>query len=221
MRSKRRSPITLLELIVVISILSLTFGLFSINIVKALQEQRFYSNVAFLTDELKLSQELMLLLNMDIQFHLMSRGDGRITTSYTTTGNTPDMWDKIAKIKKTLSHIDRITFNEFELAPSKEGKITLEFLSNGSVMSKGLLKLSYKQLERAIPLPGYPAPISSQTLGEVALNAPKIEEAFLFEKALLEETSIVIGAIKNKEEKEVTKNSPSPSSLDVFPKRPK
>ena len=64
--SLRRHFITLLELLIVIAILALVSGVIGVNIKKALLDQRFRMEVGMILDELRLAQDLMLILSTDV-----------------------------------------------------------------------------------------------------------------------------------------------------------
>ena len=169
----QRRAMTLLEMMIVIGLLSLMAGLIAINIGNATIDQRFRNEVSRVVDEIRLAQDLMLVLGTDVHLIFASEGDSvKYWLELETT--LPPAWEKeIKRPRRNLKTIRGVFIHdttEIATAPAPaKGRIDLKFLSNGSVMSNGILRLSTSDqddppanaLNSYICLPGYPHPIFS------------------------------------------------------------
>lgn len=160
---KRKRFFTLVELLLILMILSLIAGLIGININKAIREQRFKTEVSLVVDKLRLAQNLMLILHGDVHVKFTSEKGGEAIKMWLEVddSNAPEWVKQFQKSPKLLKAIQFINFQDND-NQSEYGKIDLKFLSGGTVMSRGLLRLSTSEsnmagaLERFITLSGYP-----------------------------------------------------------------
>lgn len=160
MLKKKCRQFTLIEMLVVITIIALIAGVVGINSQKALNEQRFQSEVATLVDRLRLAQDLMLLVDADVHFKIEANENAIKYWIETEKQFSPqfDTFIKKVSVLKAIHHVAHPL--------GKDGVIDLKFLSKGSVISSGNLQLStvYNSdnfLIANIPLNGHPSPISS------------------------------------------------------------
>lgn len=191
----KRKYITLIELILVMAILSLVTGLVGINIRKMMQEQNFEREVSQVVEELRLAQDLMLIVGHDAHV-VFQKNSSRISMGMALDKLLPGTWDKELKRKKSvLKAIQGISFQEKSLP--ENGSLVLNFLSDGLVMSQGLLKLSSSSnpnekgaLTRYITLSGYPNAIESslKPLVEKKDNVPD-KLTFLIQREINEKKS--------------------------------
>jgi len=163
-RTIRRPAITLLELLVVIGLLTIVTGVVGINVTKAIREQRFRTEVSRVADQLRLAQDLMLIMGVGVtvKFETAPEGDG-IMYSLDTDLPLSKQWNAILKApqpKLTSIHWFQIEGVE------AEGFMEIKFLSEVAGMTKGVLRLStarsdddFGALTSYICLPGYPKPI--------------------------------------------------------------
>lgn len=167
---RRRSFFTLVEILIVMLILSAVTAVIGINISNALEEQRFRTEVEVVLNELRLAQDLMLVLkaNVDVKF---AQENGGINYSIETESPTTKNWvNELKRAHPKLRTIRGISFKDELDYPTTPGAVTIHFLSKGSVMSRGILRLSnssdavnvpsWAQV-RVINLYGYPHPITS------------------------------------------------------------
>lgn len=158
----KRRPVTLVELLLVLMVLTMVGGLVAINIRRAYQEQAFRAEVATVVDSLRLAQDLMLILDSDVHVYFAANPQGILSWVETEKRLTPN-WERELKRKRTL--LKAIHLVEME---QKEAILDVQFLSGGSVMSKGVLGL-YSSSNKFQPgvfvssicLPGIPQPIRS------------------------------------------------------------
>lgn len=171
----RRLHITLIEILIVVMILTLVSGIVGVNIMRALKEQRFRTEVSLMVDTLRLAQDLMLILGTDVHVRVkkLENKEG-IEYWLDVEGGVPEKWVPIVKrTRRTLKESHGVSFQELQDFPYVEGQLDIRFLSGGSMMSKGVFRMSTHDDERtpgaltmAICLEGYPHPITSVLEGE-------------------------------------------------------
>ncbi len=161
MKSKRR-PLTLLEILVVILILSMVGGLFTLGIQKLVQQQRFNNEVNMVLDRIRLAQDLMLLYDADVQIIFKTPKDKEDQIEYLlrTEQNISGNWNWLVSRKATpLKTVTEISLDRSSQPSLSQQPLELKFYSKGTVMTKGNLKFSDGENERYIYLSGYPKPI--------------------------------------------------------------
>ncbi|MBA3237016.1 MAG: type II secretion system protein [Parachlamydiaceae bacterium] len=169
-----RRYVTLIETMIALAILGLVASVIGINVSKAMQDQRFRTEVALVIDQLRLAQNLMLILNEDVKVHF-KEVNGQIYYGLSFQCPLRSGWDKeLTRKPQPLKAIRTVAFKGVgeEKAP---GSLTLKFFSAGIVMSRGTLTLStargFNASEtRYVNLPGYPHPIEGVTNEKSALN---------------------------------------------------
>jgi len=154
----KQRPLTLIEVLVVLSILSIVGSFVVFGIQNAKQKQLFLNESELVLKATQLSQDLMLMLNADVSLKF-KEGDKSIIYSIEVQGAEKDPFIKELGKGKHLRAIHVVEFD----GDQEEKELTLSFLSNGSSMPKGVFRLStVKQeqesrgLTRYITLPGYP-----------------------------------------------------------------
>lgn len=165
----KRRPVTLIELLLVITIMVMVAGLVGFNIRRAFFEQRFRAEVSAVVDTLRLAQDLMLLLNCDA--HVLFADDPAGGIKYWVEVEKPlsGNWDRELKRKRpNLRAIHLVEMDDKVSAIKVKDQLDIMFLSGGSVMSKGILGLFSDDnkdqdgvLKSYVCLPGYPRPIGS------------------------------------------------------------
>lgn len=166
-----RRHITLLEILIVMAVLALVGGLVSIGINKALVDQRFRTEVSLIVDDLRLAQDLMLILGTDVHVKFAEDKDksGIKYWMEMETKLPESMEREVLRKRSNLKTIRGVFFEDllpFELVP---GQVDVKFLSKGSVMSRGVMRLATSDsenppegvLQTYICLSGYPKPIFS------------------------------------------------------------
>lgn len=170
MLSSRRHFFSMMELLIVLLIASTALTFVSINVQGMFQEQRFRSEVSSVVSLLRLAQEMMLLLGVDVKI-IFSENTKGIEYSLEAEGALDDQWEHIIhKKRELLTGITRIYFDggDGEKKQSSQDIVTLNFFSQGTVMSRGLLIMNGGPdgdgEAPTVCLTGYPAPISAQRL---------------------------------------------------------
>jgi len=171
-----RRFLTFMEMMVVLAIISLIGGVVAINVSKAMTDQRFRSEVVAVVNQLRLAQSLMLILDQDVSVKFKDDNANK-QINYWLEMQCPAIrgWDKeLTRRPPPLRTIRVVDFDaDSDLPYGKEGELELTFMSGGTVMSRGILRLSTSDspnqkgaFERYVCLSGSPAPISS-AMGDV------------------------------------------------------
>lgn len=197
--SVSRRFVTLLEILIVIAILALVGGLVSIGVNKALMDQRFNSEVSLVVDQLRLAQDLMLIMGTDVRLTFTSeKGDKNSTgLKYKLELETkipPEIERELFRPHDNLKAIGGVFFGGDK--DGELGKITVKFQSRGAVMSSGLMRLSTSGLDNPpdgtpqsyICLSGYPRHIFSEGDGEKASAKCKSAIESVTDTALTQDT---------------------------------
>jgi type II secretory pathway pseudopilin PulG len=176
----KRRFISLIELLIVITILSLVAGVVGIQIHKTLREQRFTTEAALVLDKLRLAQELMLILRTDAHVKFKQEPGQEAITLWVEVETPLQSLKKDVQKPLELKTIQFVEFKDELVYETKMGEIDIKFLSGGNLMSKGVVRLSTSEttkdrgaLERFIALPGYPKSLQMtiKKEGEVATAA--------------------------------------------------
>lgn len=171
MTTLRRLHITLVEMLIVITILALVSGVVGINIARALKSQRFRTEVDLMVDTLRLAQDLMLIMGTDVHVRVKASDDNTgIEYWLDVEGGVPKQWEAtVQRSRRLLKEVHGVFFKELQEFPIIEGQLDIRFHSGGSMMSRGVLRLSTHEEEdaagatvRAICLRGHPHPIISE-----------------------------------------------------------
>jgi len=159
----RKQNFTLIEMLLVIGLIVLVAGMVGINVRRALLEQRFRTEVALITDTLSLAQDLMLILGTDTNVTFTQEKEGIKYQIHVESGLSKNWRKIIEKPAKKLNSIHSVLFQDELDYPTNPGEIVIRFLSGGSVMSRGVLRLSTHEdpenaglNRRAICLFGFP-----------------------------------------------------------------
>jgi hypothetical protein len=177
----KRLHFTLLEILVVIFLLTTVAGFIGIHIKGAYEEQQFMTETESMIDHLQLAQDLMLILDTDVYFHIVQEADHQL--SYYLDVNQPlvvkrepnfnlesPLFDSMASKKWAAfvqRHIPLRTVQAVDFKPAKglttpfekndETKDLLVLRFSAGAIHQGELSLKGpKDQRRMIILPGYP-----------------------------------------------------------------
>lgn len=155
----RRLYFTLLEILVVLTILSLGAALAGVKIHQIYKEQRFLSDTQQVLSQLAMAQDLMLIMDTDVKVRFEKDPQTKRFAVWLDIEKPLDeAWGRLVERKVVLSTIQSIKFKG-----KTQNKLALLF-SLGK-MSKGTLTLSEsssldfsdnKNPKFLIKLPGYP-----------------------------------------------------------------
>lgn len=186
-KAKRRL-FTLVEILLVIGIIVLITGVTGVNIRRLYLEQKYTTEVNLIVDTLRIAQDLMMILQTDVTVNF-KKNDKESIIEYAIQFDKPPskQWVNIlTKKHPPLKTIKTLVFDAVSapIGSPKDG-ITLNFFSRGTVMSKGILRISpyadeheIGPLNRFICLKGYPAPINVQTEKANLCNFEKESDYF-------------------------------------------
>lgn len=168
-RLQRRLYISLIEIMIVLTIISITGGVIGIKSYHALREQRFRTEVSLIVDQLRLAQDLMLVLKGDVTFIVEQKEKDIIEHKLICEQPLAGRWkQEIERKHPNLKTATAIGYEDALKLPTEANKISLSFLSNGSVMPHGILRLASAEkqyvegtLERFVIFYGYPHPIKA------------------------------------------------------------
>ncbi len=166
---RRKSSLTLLELILVISIASLLVGAGTLQIPRFLAHERFEKEVKLVQQKIELAQELMLDFETDITLQLLAT-DAGTTLKLLSTKPLKKRWNRK---EMTLKQIKQIAFDR-----EKTDDLKLLYDCQMGGCPKGNLKLIGKKKEVTLFLPGYPGKIKRGEKLEDGKNAPYPQEMF-------------------------------------------
>lgn len=184
MAAIHRRAITLIEVLIVISILSLVAGIAAVGLNKAVFDQRFRTEVSMIVDSLRMAQDLMLVLGTDVHVHFAEdKNEGIKYWIELETTLPQNVQREVLRKKPLLKAIKGVFLADKLLAETQESHLDVKFLSNGAVMSHGIMRLASSSdenvpkgtLESFICLAGYPSPIVSSETKE---EAEKVCNAF-------------------------------------------
>lgn len=195
MKLKKQS-FTLIEILIVFSIITFISGFIGINIQKALHDQRFKNEVDEFVGRLKLAQDLMLIADADVHFKVQaSDAEKQIKCWIETDKPLPKKLNELIKKVSIFKAIRRVSHES-----GKDGIIDIKFLSKGSVMSSGNIELSTfvknetnTYLIRNILLKGYPSPIYATEKKEIHEGSLTNQDA-LMNEIMIQEVRMILNA---------------------------
>lgn len=165
--SLRKRFLTLAEIMIVISIISIVGGVMALGLRQLIREQRFRTEVAQVVNTLQLAQQIMIILNTDVHVIFQTTPQG-FTYRISLDDKLQDRWHtELTRRKPPLKEIHAINFVDALSPGSSSNTIDIKFLSGGSTMSQGTLRLGVAPpgvpdtQEAFICLPGYPHFIKS------------------------------------------------------------
>ncbi len=170
MRHKR--SITLMEMMIVISLIAVALGGMSLPISKALKSEKFARGVDGVIGKIMLAQEVMLDFHTDVRLILEKDEEGKGVNCH-IIANIPLQ----PQIEKGLNHRPLIA-GITEMAFNHERENRIEFSFDGTLGSvpQGTLTLMAPGKEEKIVLPGYPRQIRRGNHVQITSSTPYPEE---------------------------------------------
>jgi type II secretory pathway pseudopilin PulG len=223
----RRLHVTLLEILIVIAVLALISGALVYNINNAVIDQRFRTEVGRVVDTLRLAQDLMLIHETDVHVKFAhEKGGIKYWLEMETALKQP--WEQeIKRPLKNLTAIRGVFFNDLTSPSFVKGQIDVKFLSKGSLMSRGVMRLATSTednpprgtLESFICLPGYPHPITSNETRDRDASCQFDEDEIEEQRLTLSTVSSLPDYAKAKENKNKETNKNEGKNNDISKKK--
>ncbi len=161
MRIKRH--FTMIELLVVLSILAVASVLVGFSIQQALKDQRFRSEVNAVTKQLRTAQDLMLFASAEAYVKFAMDPEGRLNSWIEVKSKIPPFLEKQVKLShQVFTTLKKIEFYDFKRNGTPLTQFEIEYGFRGTHMSRGTLRLWAEDdasWVREIDLTGTPEPI--------------------------------------------------------------
>lgn len=158
-RSVKR-PVTLLELLIVLMILSVVGSVTVFNVRKMYQEQQALNEMSQVVNLLNQAVDLMTLVNLDSEIRFSKKNDRLEVEFIPKSGISPLIQPLIAKKPLLLENVKEISFKDGIQDTLLTDNFSLLFLSKGFLMNRGVISLKTPNITGSILLFGYPAPLS-------------------------------------------------------------
>jgi len=157
-KSVRKAPFTLLELLVVLFIISFGVILTGVKVKDLYQEQRFFSETQQVLSHLTMAQDLMLIMDTDVQVHIApDKKEKQLKMWLEIEKPLEERWARLVERKIPLTAIRSL---EFKGRPVKELKLqfSLGKMSKGElVLFEGEQNKTEGKKEFKIKFLGYPS----------------------------------------------------------------
>lgn len=166
---KSKRYITLLELLIVFSLLSIAAGAIAYNIRGFFRSQSSYAEMDRFVEQLRNAQNAMMLLNIDSEIKITSEPSG-INVEWVPKSPLSQMASRLFKPQETYHYITEVVFQDAFKDLVLKDSFSLSFLSKGFLMNRGVLKVQADKEVRYLLMPGYPWPF------QLSLHKPAIPE---------------------------------------------
>lgn len=138
---KRRSYITLIEVMIVMTLLAVLGGITAISISRAVQQERYNAGVAQVVNRLQLAQDIMLIARGDVQVSLVPDPAGLWCRVDVAQALVPIL-QRIADRTGIITGIGGFSWIPAGGSAVIDSPVSLNFQSAGSRLSRGELRLS-------------------------------------------------------------------------------
>lgn len=174
-----RRFLTLVEMLIVITLLAIAASVIGFNSAKMIREQHFRTGTEVILDKLQMAQNIMLIFKCETQVVLERKpGSGGLVCKIAVNKELPSGLEEAVNLSPVIPGIDSFFFED-EQRIRYEDKVALPFSSMHLRIPFGTLFLfGSKELKRDIYLPGYPSPIGSSTKN-------MLQETSVYESELL------------------------------------
>ncbi len=162
-------------MLIVFTLIALLAGVAAFSIRGLMTKQEAMKEFDKLAGQLRMAQELMLLMDVDsdVRFEKLSEG---FKVTWEPKGPVPEGAPQIPGLKEeTYKHIERVFFEDVRSGKQLNDNFFLSFYSKGLLIVKGLLVVKARGIERAAAFPGYPWPIQFSSNLSFPQEDPEIE----------------------------------------------
>lgn len=155
-KTKSRRFITLLELLIVFAILALVAGIGAFNLKALFSSQEELNEMDRVLFKLRKAQAVMVLLDGDIEIKFKRAPQG-FSMEWVPAGIlSKSVSNRMGEREEALPHLQEISFQDGVKDLLLKPPFSLQFLSRGFLMNRGVLTLKGAQTERHLLLVGYP-----------------------------------------------------------------
>ena len=167
-----KRSITLIEMMIVISLIATALGGMALPLSKALKGEKFERGVDRVIGKIMLAQELMLDFHTDVQLILEQDKEGEaIHCLILVAIPLPPQIEKGINHRPHIAGIRQMAFNHED-----KDRMELSFDGSFGVLPQGTLTLMGPRNAEHIALPGYPGQIRRGNHVQTTINTPYPEE---------------------------------------------
>lgn len=160
LRKIQRRYVTLIEMMIVMSLLIVLAGVTSLNIYRAVIEERYRAGVSQLVSRLQMAQDIMLIIRSDVVVQL-ERQPGGLLCRLEVDRKLAPLLQGIVNRTGVIAGIDAFTWTPLEGPSIANQKVALNFKANGVQISRGELKVSNGALDTYVLVSGFAEPIAA------------------------------------------------------------
>lgn len=150
-KRKAKHPFTIIEILCVLFILAIAAASIGIKGPALLRHERFENGVEAIFDQIVFAQEIMLLYQTDLSLTLQVEKKGILANLNVASKDVKNAFKTSFK-PVLIKGIDAIFFNN-----EKQKIVTINFLAEDCVVTKGLLSFGNSEKRKHISLPGFPS----------------------------------------------------------------
>lgn len=166
-----KNSFTLLEILLVLTLIAFVLGAGAIQVPKLLSHERFETQAKSIKRKIELAQEIMLDYDMDVEL-LLKRDPKGLICQVKTQMPLPKRWNRFLH-SKPLDEISFVAFNG-----ERVDSLTLVFDGSLGAIPRGNLRLIGKKQDAAFYLPGFPGKIHRGERQDEKTVVPYPQEIF-------------------------------------------
>ena len=173
MKVLRKPSITLIEILIVMTLLAVLGGVVGISTSRAIRQQQYAAGVAQMVDRLQLAQDIMLIAKGDVRVHITQESNGVAAHLEVTQPLLPAL-QKLVDRSGIIPGIGAFAWTEPSSHTLESRDVWLEFKSDGTRMTRGELRLTAGALndpgsnQNFILLPGRPEPFMETSMSRLS-----------------------------------------------------
>lgn len=158
LRQIQRRYITLIEMMIVMSLLVILMGVTSLSIYQAIIEERYRAGVSQVVSRLQMAQDIMLIIRSDVIVHLEQQPGGLLCRLEVSRPLAP-LLQRIVDRTGIIAGISSFTWTAVDGQVVTNQNVALNFKANGVQLSRGELKISNANLNSFVLVSGFAEPI--------------------------------------------------------------
>lgn len=156
----RRRFITILEVLIVIAILAMTGGVIAFNMRKFYLQQKTLDEMSKVANLMRSAQELMMTANLDAEISILQQEKLLGVAIIPKSVPPPPLRPMLAKSLIILNYISILSFEDAFQDTHLRPPFSLNFVSKGFSMNRGIFRMEGNGMVRSIVLKGYPSSIA-------------------------------------------------------------